>query len=454
MDHILKINIILILVYLTTSASSACGADSYVTDDSLDHDDINIEGTITKALDDCADVGGAVRIGSGIFTLNSSTLIVNKNCRLVGSGPSTVLNIKHSGDAIRISTGDSFSNGNWAIEDISIKLPANSSASSIRTVPAQGSIGKIEDVMISGGGGLSTGITLDAVNSVHIDGLYYDGFGNGVYITNSPNYPVNYGDSSIVNSHVRLRSPFTTGVYIGGDNNSRHKINNILISGLSVNAFESLENTVGIHIRNSSRITLINTDIERMDVCLRQDSKQNGGTPAQSNAFINVFTLGCNDDYLEVGIPLDTTISGGYGELLTLQQIGSKNLDMFDQVVGRVPVITAVRSIEHISDPAVNRSLIARDSGKVFTNKGATGVVTFHLPPALNAKSVEYHFYSLSTSHPLRILPTEGDLIRPGQVTTGVGYISGLEHGQYITLRNIDSTVWAVVSTSGEWYSE
>ena len=121
--------------------------------------------------------------------------------------------------------------------------------------------------------------------------------------------------------------------------------------------------------------------------------------------------------------------------------------------MGTNRVLTAVRPIEMHADSGSSRVLTIADSGKIFTNKGATGTVTFELPAANYSNSIEFEFHIVEPSYPIQVLPASGDLIRPGQTTTGTVYRSGMGWGQILRLRNVDNTIWSVTHQGGEWQS-
>lgn len=434
-----------------------------ITDTSLDHSDSDVTGTIAEALATCnATGGGTVFIGPGIFTLSSTTLIIGANCQLIGSGRNaTKLKATHQFDAIEISTGTLFTNAYWAIKDLSVSLSNINSGNTISTIPAQSSIGAINNVLVTGGSPNSWGLNMDGVNVISIIDYVYHGEGSGIRWINSANYPINYGDSLIQNVEIALRSSFTTGVQLaspisisGSPNNNR--INNVLLSHVEIRTLDGIikEGTVGIHLRNVARNTLDHIDIERMDTAVFQESKVSGGAIAKGNAFYQVHPLGCTTDYKEAGTPpQEQIVLGGTGQFSSMQQLPSSNISADHSILGTNRVLTAVRPIEAYFDSTSPRTLSVEDSGTIFTNRGATGTVTFQLPSANLNFSIEYEFHLSNTGNAIRIQPASEDIIRPGQTRAGEIYESGIAFGQVLKIRNIDNTNWSILTEQGTWSS-
>jgi hypothetical protein len=293
---------------------------------------------------------------------------------------------------------------------------------------------------------------MDAVNVISVIDYVYYGEGSGIRWINSINYTINYGDSLVQNAEIALKNPSTTGVQIASPINNR--INNILLSRIEVRTLDGIVQlgTVGIYLRNAARITLQHIDIEHMETAVLQESKVNGGAIAVGNAFYQVHPIGCTTDYQENGTSPDKQIVlGGSGQFSDMQQLPSSNIIAGHQILGNNRILTAVRPIEAYTDITSPRILTVIDSGKIFTNRGASGTVTFNLPAANLSYSVEYEFHLSTPGFAIRILPATGDIIRPGQTTVGSIYESDVDYGQVLKIRNIDNTTWSILDRQGAW---
>jgi hypothetical protein len=429
-----------------------------ITDTSLDHSDPTVPGTIAESLARCkAAGGGIVRVGHGIFSLSSMTLSIGQNCQLVGTGKySTRLLVKHPFDAIKVSSGTLGKLANWVVRDLAVTLPDSSSANGVSTDPSQASSGKIDNVLIDGGASGSYGINMNCVNDVQISAFRYQGGGGGIIWQNTANYPVNYGDSLIQSADIVLRNPSTTGIRIISPSGGDRRMNNILISRVEVHTSDGIvrTGTVGVHLKNAARITLVNVDIEHMETGLIQESQVDGGAIATTNAFIQVYAIGCGIDFQEIGTPpVGQVILGGNGRFSARQQLPSSDILVGHPIMGNNRILTAVRPIEAYANSAVPRVLTVADSGKIFTNKGAAGTVVFQLPSANLNYSVEYEFHLATYGYRIRIQPMGNNLIRPGQTASGAIYESDIAFGQVLKVRNIDGTTWSTMDIQGKWTS-
>lgn len=426
----------------------------------LDHGNAHVAGTVANALAQCENTdGGIVNIGPGVFQVGS-TLLLGRNCRLSGAGSgATILNMNGLSDLIRVRSGRSSVHAKWSIENVGLQLPSHSAASMIVTTPLQANNGIIRNVYMSGGGPASWGIRIDAALHIEISHAYYEGGGNGISWENSYNLRYNIGDAIIQDTEVVLRSQDSVGILLASPTNTNwsqsvNRVNNILLSRVEVRTPDGVvrSNTIGIKLRNTARITLINVDVEQMDIGILQQSGVDGGAVSVSNTFIQVFYMGCNRDHVLEGMPpVQQMVLGGYGSSPTPQQLPTSEILAEHAILGSNRVFTAVRPIEAYSDSSQPRVLTTIDSGKIFTNRGATGTVEFHLPPANMNNSLEYEFHLAIPGHRIRVLPAAGDLIRPGQIATNRYYESGHNYGQVLKIRNIDATIWSIESQQGTW---
>lgn len=441
---------------------TATQAASYnVSDASIsDHGNPYTNGTIAYALAQCeATGGGIVNLGPGRFR-TTNTLQLGKNCRLIGAGPgATILVMDNYADLIRVRSGQSSIHAKWSIEDIGLELPAYSSASMISTIPLQGNNGIIRNVHMAGGGPASWGARINGALLVEISHLHYTGGGNGIAWENTYNLAYNIGDSIIQDSEIMLRTADTIGILLasptyGNWAQSNNRVNNILLSRVEVRTPDGVvrPNTIGIKLRNTARITMLNVDLEQMDIGILQQSGVDGGAVSVSNSFLQVFYMGCTRNHVLEGItPKQQLVLGGFGPASDTQQLPSSNIIADHAIMGNNRVLTASRPIEAFVDSSQPRILTTIDSGKIFTNRGATGTVEFHLPSANMNNSLEYEFHLATPGQKIRVLPAAGDLIRPGQTATNRYYESDSTYGQVLKIRNIDATIWSVESQQGTW---
>jgi len=94
-------------------------------------------------------------------------------------------------------------------------------------------------------------------------------------------------------------------------------------------------------------------------------------------------------------------------------------------------------------------NIVATDSGKVYTNEGATSSVTFNLPSA--AANLTYTFIVQDTDG-LSVVANTGDTIRiAGSVSASAGNISNTTIGSSVALVAINATEWIAISVIGTW---
>lgn len=144
---------------------------------------------------------------------------------------------------------------------------------------------------------------------------------------------------------------------------------------------------------------------------------------------------------------LDTGVSGSAADQMSLiaggqeiQRIDTSHVTAFKPLKAKRPVVN-----ESTSTPL---ALSADDSGTIYTNNGATGIVTFNLPSA--AAGITYTF---ATSEALRInvVAASGDQIVHSGQTADDSIRSGNAEGASITLVAIDATSWVVTAAMGSW---
>jgi hypothetical protein len=362
-------------------------------------------------------------------------------------------------DLITVASGQASVRTSWKLEDLTLRMPLNSSHDFVSTVPLQANRGTVRNVTVTGGGTASWGLNLDGILVARIEGFIFQGEGNGILIHNSNGLAYNIGDSAIENTTVVLSNPGTTGIALFSptNNTGNNRINNMLLSRVEVQTSDGIvrDGTVGIHLRNAARITMVNVDIEHMDTGLLQESAVDGGAIATTNSFLQIFCIGCRNDYVEQGAtPQLQTVIGGQGMFADMQQLPSSNILAGHPIMGNNRVLTAVRPIVAYSNSSAPRVLTVADSGKIFTNKNATGIVTFVLPPANLSNSIEYEFHLATAGNPIRVQTTSGDIIRPLQTSVNKYLQSAGGWGQVLKIRNIDNTIWSVLEMQGKWTSQ
>lgn len=98
-----------------------------------------------------------------------------------------------------------------------------------------------------------------------------------------------------------------------------------------------------------------------------------------------------------------------------------------------------------------NYTVLTTESGKIFTNEGATSQVEFTLPSA--EAEVSYTFI-VQDSDGIRINAASGDTIRLGNsaVSSSGGYIESTDLSASLTLICLNTTEWIVLGGfNGSW---
>lgn len=416
-----------------------------------DHSDPSLEGTIAYALNKAAQQGGGtVLVGPGIYNCYNS-IHIGTNVRIVGSGrDTTIINAQHSLNGITMGSGIYSLFAKPGIEHLTVNLPDSSSANAIYGRSRECGNGYIQHVKITGGGPESWGITMDSCNEFLVHCIVYLGGGSGIRWANFINWGANYGDSLISSVDIDLINPGTTGVLLIGNTNG--VVNNILLSRVEIKSTAGVQDgTTGVELNKTSRVTLVNVDIENLDTGIIN------GPNSISCAFINCYTIGCNNDFIEHEQTRKTTIIGGHGDLSEDQRLPSRNFRLYEPVFDEYTRVTSgVSDIIAYNNISAAKYLTIRDSGStIFTNNGANGNVAFVLPNAPNTKSLEYNF-SVVSPYTIEIhTENSADRIRgyDGSLnhTEGGGYILSSTPGTSITLRNVSNAWWIAEKLTGTW---
>ena len=423
----------------------------YVNDTSItDHSDPLVPGSIAYAVEQ-SEINGGTPISIGPGTYNCSNKIsLKSNIKITGSGHGvTTINFLNLTNGFEIGAGAYGIHIDGTLSHMTIKLPIDSANVSVNMLTRQGSGFRISDINFEGGGALSWAIKVASANQLSISNIVCRGYGSGIQWNNDANWNANYGDSIISNVDIGLKNPGTTGIEFRG--NTRGVINNILLNRVEVRGDRVHPQTVGIKLSRTSRITLTNTDVENIEKAIIN------GPNSISCAFINTFAIGCSTDYVPISPSTQTTIIGGYGYFAESQELPTTSVYLFDSSLSkRTKIKSGVREIEHFNDSITPRHLDIEDSGStLFTNKGATDSVTFILPNAPFAKSLEYQF-SVIENTPLVITNIDNiERIRAydgtSNHTDSNGFIFSSKPGSTISLHNIDNVWWIVDKYTGTW---
>ena len=110
-----------------------------------------------------------------------------------------------------------------------------------------------------------------------------------------------------------------------------------------------------------------------------------------------------------------------------------------------VPDTLLEGTLKRVSPKTANHTVLATETGMVFTNLGASGAITFALPAA--TVGLSYRFYVAATQQ-LRIDPNGSEIITGG--TAGQYYWADAI-GEQIELLCIEAGKWAVLNKEGTW---
>jgi hypothetical protein len=114
-----------------------------------------------------------------------------------------------------------------------------------------------------------------------------------------------------------------------------------------------------------------------------------------------------------------------------------------------MPVLFGVNSVAN----AGGKTLSAIDSQKFYTNEGATGSVTFTLPPAL--VGAEFTF-AVKAAYALVVDPygTEKISATSGVMGEAGKNISANADGEYIHIACLKTGEWTILDYRGTWTNE
>ncbi|MFQ5644215.1 MAG: hypothetical protein ACE5FQ_11040 [Thiogranum sp.] len=276
----------------------------YVTDDTLQHDDPDTEGTIAYALAIAgAAGGGTVQIGPGWFSCRTTTLTVPENVTLRGVGiDATTINVTHTQDGIAIPRQLS------QIESLRLNMPESVSGHGVRISAHNATL---RDMALSGVSPSSWGIVVDAASVCTLDNIKIgtsfngtDAFtGNGILFQNTiPSLkPFNHGDSRIAKIDIMLATTNTTGMKFNGPDGTSNVINNILLSQIDIIGTGNGSGTIGVHLRNAKRIVFHTVDLEQLELAVFEEGAGGNTEGSGNNVFMAVFVFGGGTGYLSSG---------------------------------------------------------------------------------------------------------------------------------------------------------
>ncbi|HYD83779.1 MAG TPA: hypothetical protein VEA63_06990 [Opitutus sp.] len=110
--------------------------------------------------------------------------------------------------------------------------------------------------------------------------------------------------------------------------------------------------------------------------------------------------------------------------------------------------------LDRVSVKTANYTVVAAtDNGKVFTNEGAAGAITFALPAATVGQRYGFH---VMAAQELRIDPNGTETISlPTGVQQAAGkYIGADAAGEYILIRCVKAGQWNAFGAVGTWTAE
>lgn len=272
----------------------------------------------------------SIYVPPGTYLWNSPVTIPPQT-QIVGAGPrQTIVNV-NVGGASAFAVFDLNTDTSWDTDW------AKSAMSGFRfhVTGASGILVKGHEILLDDlhfHGGAAGGWAIDLLNTnefvverVNIGkgGGSFDWSGSGILVRIDRGTPdgkaVNFGDGVIRDSVIKLKSSVSgqIGIALDGSGYSptsgtnKPLINNVLVSGVHVNAGSTIPtNSIGIYLRQVSRCSFVNVDVEKVAVGFKLRSAYIGGNSGsnQYNNFIGCYCLNCTQEWLDVG---DTEDGGG-----------------------------------------------------------------------------------------------------------------------------------------------
>lgn len=112
------------------------------------------------------------------------------------------------------------------------------------------------------------------------------------------------------------------------------------------------------------------------------------------------------------------------------------------------------RGLREVEVKTANYTIVTpADNGKVFTNEGASGAITFALPPATKG---QWYRFVVKAAQELRIDPNGTETISlPTGVQQAAGkYIGADAIGERISVECVKDGLWETSEAVGTWTAE
>lgn len=286
----------------------------YVTDTTLDHGDPSIVGSIAyELLAAQAEGGGVVQLGVGRFVVRLGSLTLPENVVLKGvSRRATTLVM--DGPMIGIALQNIYT----GVESMMISMPYMPYVTAIKITVNQT---HLRDLLIEGGHPSGWAIDVDGANICSMQNLRLGGDatnafrGNGIIFQNTAwqTKPWNFGDSMLAKIDISLGSNGTTGIMFSGPENTKLKINNVLLSQVEVVGQGPASGCIGVKVRNASRIVFQTVDLENLGIGVVEESIGTGQNQSSNNVYSATFALGCTIGYISGGAVTNRTFIGCNG---------------------------------------------------------------------------------------------------------------------------------------------
>ena len=261
--------------------------------------------------DDTAAIAAALASGArcvvlpeGVYKVTAPLVAPVKTAVLGAGRDATVLRVAHNGYGLSWN-GAEYVDG--ALDGLRVELPVTSTAAAIR---CRGNNFRASDLRVVGGGAGAWGIELDQCNDFSVSDVLMwgdgtDGFAaNGIWLRNSTQAAVNYGDGTLAQISIRLGSDGTKALLFDGPLNG-NIINNILIAKATIHA-TGRTGCRGVHIRNGRRLTFVSIDLENLSEGVFEEGTASDRT--EMNQYIGVFALNVTTAYADSNLSVARSV--------------------------------------------------------------------------------------------------------------------------------------------------
>ncbi|WP_027136299.1 glycosyl hydrolase family 28-related protein [Geminicoccus roseus] len=236
----------------------------------------------------------AIRIPAGRYRLTAPVDVPNGTALLGEGRDSSILRFDHDGAGLRFGT--SFAPGSAEYTDgtctgLGLTAKASATAAALKVV-GNNFIGR--DLRFRGGGAGSWAIELDRSNDWSLVDLLAwgdgaDAFaGNGIWVRNSTNAAVNYGDGSLRQVSIKLGGDGLKGLFFEGGSASPGIVNNVLVAKANIVA-PNRTGCIGIHIKNARRLTFVSVDLESLSTGVLEEGSAAG--MSEVNTWLGTYFL-------------------------------------------------------------------------------------------------------------------------------------------------------------------